>query len=296
MINLIKKKLQSFIGQSYLEEKNNKILKNLGVINSKLNKEKNFKTIQDYEFQVFSQFGDDGIIQFLLNNIEVYNNTFVEFGVENYEEANTRFLLECYNWKGLVIDLDLNNIQYIKEQNYYWRNQLSAVADFITKQNINQILQKNNFIGDIGILSIDIDGNDYWIWKEISIVNPAIVIIEYNARFGYEESLTIPYIENFDRKKRKESNIYYGASLAALTKLGKQKNYSLVYTNSNGNNAYFVKNELINGNNNLIKENSPKECFNLNSFKEYKDSNNNIINLSKEEEYKFIKEYDLIKI
>jgi hypothetical protein len=296
MINLIKKKLQSFIGQSYLEEKNNKILKNLGIINSKLNKEKNFKTIQDYEFQVFSQFGDDGIIQFLLNNIEVYNNTFVEFGVENYEEANTRFLLECYNWKGLVIDSDLNNIQYIKEQNYYWRNQLSAVADFITKQNINQILQKNNFIGDIGILSIDIDGNDYWIWKEISIVNPAIVIIEYNARFGYEESLTIPYIENFDRKKRKESNIYYGASLAALTKLGKQKNYSLVYTNSNGNNAYFVKNELINENNNLIKENSPKECFNLNSFKEYKDSNNNIINLSKEEEYKFIKEYDLIKI
>lgn len=296
MINLIKKKLQSFIGQSYLEEKNNKILKNLGVINSKLNKKKNFKTIQDYEFQVFSQFGDDGIIQFLLNNIEVYNNTFVEFGVENYEEANTRFLLECYNWKGLVIDSDLNNIQYIKEQNYYWRNQLSAVADFITKQNINQILQKNNFIGDIGILSIDIDGNDYWIWKEISIVNPAIVIIEYNARFGYEESLTIPYIENFDRKKRKESNIYYGASLAALTKLGKQKNYSLVYTNSNGNNAYFVKNELINENNNLIKENSPTECFNLNSFKEYKDSNNNIINLSKEEEYKFIKEYDLIKI
>jgi hypothetical protein len=296
MMNLIKKKLQNFIGQSYLEEKNNKILKNLGIINSKLNKEKNFKTIQDYEFQVFSQFGDDGIIQFLINNIKVYNNNFVEFGVENYEEANSRFLLECYNWKGLVIDSDLNNIKYIKNKNYYWRNQLSAVADFITKKNINQILKKNNFTGNIGILSIDIDGNDYWIWEEITIINPSIVIIEYNARFGYEESLSIPYIENFDRKKRKESMIYYGASLTALTKLAKQKNYSLVCTNSNGNNAYFIKKELIDKKHNLIKENSPQECFNLNSFKEHRDSNNNIINLSKEEEYKLLKECDLIKI
>lgn len=296
MKNLIKKKIKIFLGQSHLEEKNNKILKNLGIINSKLNNERYFKSLQDYEFQIFSQFGDDGIIQYLINNIDVYNNTFIEFGVENYEEANTRFLLECYNWKGLVIDSDLNNIQHIKEQNYYWRNQLIAAADFITKKNINQILQKNNFIGDIGILSIDIDGNDYWIWKEISIVNPAIVIIEYNARFGYEESLTIPYIENFNRKNSEVSKIYYGASLAALTKLAKQKNYSLICTNSNGNNAYFVKNELINKNNSLIKENSPKECFNLNSFKECRDNNDNIINLSKEEEYAILKKYDLIKI
>lgn len=296
MKNLIKKKIQNFLGLSKLKEENKKILKNLGVINSKINKYKSYNNIKDYEFQVFSQFGDDGIIQFLLNNIEVYNKQFVEFGVENYEEANTRFLLECFNWKGLVIDSDLSHIKHIKSQNYYWRNQLSICSDFISKKNINTILQKNNFIGDIGILSIDIDGNDYWIWEEINIINPSIVIIEYNARFGDEESLTIPYNEHFDRKKSKESNIYYGASLSALSKLAKKKNYSLICTNSNGNNAYFVKNDLLKTNNNLIKERSSKECFNLNSFKENKDKNNNIIYLSKEEEYELLKKSNLVKI
>lgn len=223
MKNLLKKKIQNFLGLESLKEENKKILKNLGVINSKINKYKSYKNIQDYEFQVFSQFGDDGIIQFLLNNIEVYNKQFVEFGVENYEEANTRFLLECFNWKGLVIDSDISHTKHIESQNYYWRNQLNISSDFITKKNINLILQKNNAIGDIGILSIDIDGNDYWIWEEINIINPSIVIIEYNARFGDKESVTIPYREDFDRKKSKEGNIYYGASISALSKLAKKK-------------------------------------------------------------------------
>ena len=296
MKNILKNKIQSFIGLSEIKSKNELILKNLGLLHNKLNKNEIFENIQDYEFQIFSQFGDDGIIQFLLNNIDVYNKQFVEFGVENYEEANTRFLLECYNWKGLVIDSDFSHIKHIKKQNYYWRNQLSTSFDFITKKNINLILQKNNFIGDIGILSIDIDGNDYWIWEEISIINPSIVIIEYNARFGDEESVTIPYNESFDRKKSKEGNIYYGASLSALSKLATKKNYSLICTNSNGNNAYFVKNDLLKSDNKLIKERSSKECFNINSFKENKDKNNNIIYLSKEEENILLKNFDLVKI
>lgn len=296
MKNLLKKKIQNFLGLESLKEENKKILKNLGVINSKINKYKSYKNIQDYEFQVFSQFGDDGIIQFLLNNIEVYNKQFVEFGVENYEEANTRFLLECFNWKGLVIDSDISHTKHIESQNYYWRNQLNISSDFITKKNINLILQKNNAIGDIGILSIDIDGNDYWIWEEINIINPSIVIIEYNARFGDKESVTIPYREDFDRKKSKEGNIYYGASISALSKLAKKKNYSLICTNSNGNNAYFVKNDLLKSDNYLIKEHSPKECFNINSFKENKNKNNNVINLSNEEEYNILKKFDLVQV
>lgn len=296
MKNLIKKKIQNFLGLSKLKEENKKILKNIGVINSKINKYKSYNNIQDYEFQVFSQFGDDGIIQFLLNNIDVYNKQFVEFGVENYEEANTRFLLECFNWKGLVIDSDINHIKHIKSQNYYWRNQLSIYSDFITRKNINLILEKNNSIGDIGILSIDIDGNDYWIWEEINIVNPSIVIIEYNARFGDEESVTISYNENFDRKKSKEGNIYYGASLSALSKLAKKKNYSLICTNSNGNNAYFVKNDLLKSNNDLIKERSSKECFNINSFKEYIDSEGEIKNIDKDDLNKLLISEKIIEI
>ena len=121
------------------------------------------------------------------------------------------------------------------------------------------------------------------------------MIIEYNARFGSELSVTIPYDKNFNRNSNK-SNIYYGASLNALYKLGIKKNYSLICTNSNGNNAYFIKNDNLPKDHDLIKPRTPKECFNFNSFKELKDTQNNFLNLSKEEEFNLINQFKLTKV
>ena len=104
---------------------------------------------------------------------------------------------------GLIIDSEIKYTNDIKKENYYWRNKLNVDQKFITKNNINSIIRENNFEGKIGILSIDIDGNDYWIWEEIEAVDPSIVIIEYNARFGSELSVTIPYDENFNRNEIK---------------------------------------------------------------------------------------------
>ena len=104
MKNFLKKKIQNFIGLTDIRNKNELILKNLGLLHNKLNKDKKFDNIQDYEFQIFSQFGDDGIIRYLINNIKNIENKFIEFGVENYEEANTKFLLESFNWEGLIIN------------------------------------------------------------------------------------------------------------------------------------------------------------------------------------------------
>ncbi len=222
----------------------------------------------EYEFKVFSQFGEDGLIQFLIKNLNISNKKFIEFGVENYEEANTRFLLENNNWSGLIIDSSKKNIEYIKKQDYYWKQNIKAINEFITKENINNLIKINNFGGEIGILSIDIDGNDYWIWNEIEIVKPEIVIIEYNARLGSELSLTIPYKSNFNRMKNLKKN-NYGASLNALNKLGEKKGYKLVGTNSNGNNAFFVDKNKIH--NTKIKTQEPHQCFNLNTFSEDKD-------------------------
>ena len=244
MKNFLKEKIRNLIGYQDLKKKNEIILKNLGLLNFKLNREIKLNNIEDYEFQIFSQFGDDGIILFLIDNIKIHNKKFIEFGVENYEEANTRFLLETFNWEGLIIDSEIKYTNDIKKENYYWRNKLNVDQKFITKDNINSIIRENNFEGKIGILSIDIDGNDYWIWEEIDSVDPSIVIIEYNARFGSELSVTIPYDENFNRNRNK-SNLYYGASLNALYKLGLKKNYSLICTNLNGNNAYFIKNDNL---------------------------------------------------
>lgn len=241
-----------------------KINQSINLTNSITNK--SLKDINEFNFSIFSQFNEDAIIQFLVKNLNIKNKIFVEFGVENYEEANTRLLLEKDNWSGLVIDSSKNNINYIKNQNYFWRHNLTAISEFISVENINKILAKNNFIGDIGLLSIDTDGNDLWIWKEIKEIKPIILIIEYNAKLGNERSLSIKYNANFKRASSGLDKLIYGASLKALEKISEEKGYSLVCTNKNGNNAFFVRNDFLNQ---KIYKQSSEECFRKSSFREY---------------------------
>src|SRR5215471_15043314 len=155
--------------------------------------------LADAEFRVFSQFGEDGIIQYLIQHVPIREKRFVEFGVGKYSEANTRFLLLNDNWSGLVIDGDPYYVDYIKKDRFYWRNDLKAVCAFIDRDNINALLEQNGFADGIGVLSIDIDGNDYWIWESISVTKPAIVVVEYNSVFGSRRAVTIPYDRSFDR-------------------------------------------------------------------------------------------------
>lgn len=108
-----------------------------GKILSELNNNKQkIKSLDEVEFQVFSQRGEDGIIQYIINKIEIPNKIFIEFGVETYNESNTRFLLMNNNWSGLVIDGDFKNIKYIKEDFIYWKYDITAIQSFITRDNI----------------------------------------------------------------------------------------------------------------------------------------------------------------
>ncbi|RBP36670.1 hypothetical protein DES53_116109 [Roseimicrobium gellanilyticum] len=198
----------------------------------------------EIEFQVFSQWGEDGILQHLLHHLKAPHQTFVEFGVESYVEANTRFLLQKDNWRGLVLDGSEENVNRIKQDNLYWRHDLTAVASFITPENINQLIRDAGFAGDLGILSVDVDGMDYWIWKAIDSVNPWIVVSEYNSVFGPDAAVTIPPDASFMRSKAHFSNVFYGASLAALEHLGREKGYVLVGCNSAGNNAFFLRRDI----------------------------------------------------
>lgn len=200
--------------------------------------------LSDAEFQVFSQWGDDGIIQYLIKKVNPLPS-FIEFGVEDYLESNTRFLLHNNNFKGLIIDGSEKHIKKIKASKEYWMFDLTAVHAFITKDNINNLFVQNNFGGRVGILSIDIDGNDYWIWKAIDSVIADIVIVEYNSVFGPERTVTIPYQADFVRSKAHHSFLYAGTSLAALCQLANEKGYSFIGSNSAGNNAYFVHNDKI---------------------------------------------------
>lgn len=236
------------------------------------------KSLKDSEFKVFSQYGDDGIIQYLINKMPSIKEVFVEFGVETYEEANTRFLLLNNNWKGLIIDGSEKNIDYVKKDPIYWRQDLTAVKSFITAENINGILRDNGITGEIGLLSIDIDGNDYWVWKAIDVIDAAIVVIEFNSVFGNEREITTPYKIDFYRTDAHYSNLYFGASLSALYSLGKSKGYSFLGCNQAGNNAYFVKSNLL-GN---LSEVSILEGYTKSKFRESRNSNGDLDYLDEE--------------
>lgn len=196
------------------------------------------------EFQVYSQWGEDGLIQHLVRRVPIERPVFVEFGVEDYLEANTRFLLQHQNWFGLVLDGSRRNIEMIKQDAVYWRHSIKAVSAFINASNINVLLQDNGVTGDIGLLSIDIDGNDYWVWRAVDVISPRIVICEYNGLFGPRAAVTVPYDPGFVRSRAHYSCLLAGASLTALAHLGKQKGYRLVGINSAGNNAFFVRDDV----------------------------------------------------
>lgn len=205
---------------------------------------KEIDTLADVEFQVYSQFGEDGIIEWLVDNLELQNKTFVEFGVENYLEANTRFLLLNRNWTGLVFDGNPMHMEFLRSSATYWRNDVQAQAAFITVENIKELIQRNRFFGPLGILSIDLDGNDYWILKELEGLHPDILILECNPVFGDRHAVTVPYDAQFERFSSHHSGLLFGASIAALRELAESRGYEFLGTCSNGLNAFFVCSDL----------------------------------------------------
>lgn len=202
------------------------------------------RVLADAEFCGFSQWGEDGIIDWLVERLPGIPQTFVEFGVANYLESNTRLLLFLRNWCGLVMDGSMEHVSDIQRQDIYWRYELAAKCTFIDRDNINEVISTAGFRGDIGLLSIDIDGNDYWVWQAIDVVTPVIVVCEYNAVFGDRYQLSVPYQADFQRSRAHHSNLYFGASLPALVKLGEEKEYSFVGTTSTGCNAFFIRNDF----------------------------------------------------
>jgi hypothetical protein len=253
-----------------------------------------YENIHDSEFKVYSQFGDDGIIQYLVNAIAIPEKcrTFVEFGVENYCESNTRFLLFNDNWSGLVMDGSRDHVQFITQDVIRWRNELNAVCAFIDRDNINRLISENGYSGEIGILSVDVDGNDYWIWDAINVVDPIIVIAEYNSTLGWKKPITIPYDPLFVRYKAHYSGLYFGCSITAFCALAEKKGYAFVGSNSQGNNAYFVRKDKVGE----IPVLSPEKGYVRAKFRESVDVQGRLTYLSFPEKIKAIGEMPVIDL
>ena len=203
-----------------------------------------FADIGAAEFKVFSQFGEDGILQYLLAKVPITNRTFVEIGVGDYRESNTRFLLQKDNWRGLIIDRGTSHLAFLESSSLRWRYRVDGISAFVTPGNINGVLTHGGFEGEIGLLSIDIDGNDYWLLEGIKAVEPQIVVVEYNSMFGPDLAVTVPYDPRFDRFEAHYSGLYFGASLGALCELASARGYRFVGSSSSGVNAFFVRGDV----------------------------------------------------
>ena len=194
-----------------------------------------------YGYKVYSQNDEDGIINEIFNRVGTESNTFVEFGVEDGLECNSLYLT-LSGWRGLWMEGSANHVKSIRKKFDFLidEGQLRVVHAMIDAENINTLIGEN-VEENVDLLSIDIDRNDYWVWKAIDVIQPRVVVVEYNATIRPPIAVTVKY----DAKARWNGSNYFGASLSALEKLGVKKGYSLVGCSFSGSNAFFVRNDLV---------------------------------------------------
>jgi hypothetical protein len=196
------------------------------------------------EAKIYSQGWEDGIIREIFNRIGTTNKTFMEFGSADGMENNTVHLLR-QGWNGLWIDGDPRLIdsarRYFADEIRVGR--LHAMQSFITAENIESLFKEAGVLVEPDLLSIDIDFNDYWIWKAVTSHRPRVVVIEYNAIFPAGVERVIKY----DPSAVWDQTSHYGVSLTSLELLGLQKGYSLVACSMGGNNSFFVRDDMAAG-------------------------------------------------
>ena len=209
------------------------------------------QSINRHELKVYSQNGEDGILLYLFSKIDSTNRFAVEFGVGDATECNSLNLLVNWGWRGTLLDCDTEKTRtahsFLERKLNGRSSDVVVVNSLITRENIDELLIEHCPETGPDLLSIDTDGNDYWLWKSLSRLRPRVVVIEYNAAFGAERTIAVPYELLFDRYQKHPSGLCFGASLKALEKLGEEKGYALVGCDSNGVNAFFVRRDVARG-------------------------------------------------
>jgi hypothetical protein len=214
-------------------------LNNLLIISEKYN---DITKLEQSECKIFSQNGEDGILDYITSMLKIERPNFIEIGVGTYVEANTRFIYDRFYPKGIIIDTEKNLKNKVFSNINSWKGDLRVIEEKISTENINYIISKNcNF--NIDIFSLDIDSIDYWIINKLKSNISKIFVAEYNAVFGGSLEITTPNLENFDRKKYHYSHLCFGMSLKALINIMAKKNFYFIGTNSVRNNAFFVSND-----------------------------------------------------
>lgn len=199
------------------------------------------KGLNRSEYQIFSQEAEDGIIAEVFRRIGTTNKYFVEFGISAWECNTIALLLD--HWSGLWMDTDERGIKeaYEMYSEIIKQGKLAVMREHITAENIETIFRKNGVPKEPDLLSIDIDGNDYWVWKALKEYKPRLMVIEYNAILGPSIKRVIKYNPSYANT----DTCLFGASLKALELLGEEKGYRLVGCDIKGVNAFFVREDLV---------------------------------------------------
>ena len=192
-------------------------------------------------FSGMSQHEEDGITVALFNRIGAVTHRFVEIGA-GVNGGNSGFLARECGWSGLMLEISEARVASLRRR---FAPTVSVVEARVTRENINDLVSTNGCGGDVDLLSIDIDGIDYWVWESLTACRPRVVIVEYNPFLGADRAVTVPYDPEFNRHRFDVPRFaYYGASLAALARLGARKGYRLVMVEPRGVNAFFVREDV----------------------------------------------------
>ena len=202
-----------------------------------------FRDLWDAEVKVFSQWGEDGILDFLCDKTKLSKPKVIEIGAGQFQECNSRFICESRNASAVLIDSDSNLVKTLEVSELLWKNHIFAIQEFVTSENANRLVEQSRVLmGGADILSLDIDGNDFWVMSSIHLIDISIVVVEYNPLFGFKEPVAVPKDDLFDRRVKHHSWLYCGVSLPAWVLYFSNKGYQFIGTNRVGNNAFFVKN------------------------------------------------------
>jgi hypothetical protein len=210
-----------------------------------------FDKIQDAGFRCYSQFEEDGIILYLLACIGKKTRSVVEICCGSGSESMAANLIINHGYKGYLFDGDEKNVNaaksFFSSQKDCMFNLPSIKKQWITKNNVNQTLIDSGIQGEVDVLSLDIDGNDYYIWEEINVINPRVCVFETHSIVPSNLSITIPYKDDFyAMDKDKIEREFRSASLLAMVKLSKKKGYTMVGSHKHGFNVFFVRDDLLN--------------------------------------------------
>ncbi len=202
----------------------------------------NGKPLSNASANIFTYHGEDGIIEFIFQHLPERQKIFIDIGAGDCIKSNCAVLALHRKWTGVFIDAD-DSMLNIGRRFYQklGRGKLQFINGFVTAENINKIIAGAGVNGAIDLLSIDIDGNDYWIWKAVDVVQPAVVVIESKVEFG-DRDIVVPYTK---KNHHSFDAMYNGASVEALRKLGLQKGYTLIGANVQGYNLFFIQTQKL---------------------------------------------------